>query len=118
MRDSIGDFAGGEKPRCRSHVMHGILQSMNAYSAILTDGNRLDWRGERPPKSAVPAAVIVTLLEETPSSPKEAAASPIEYLRQIAELPISKRSGLAAVDPVAWQKEQRRDRPLPGREDE
>jgi hypothetical protein len=90
---------------------------MNAYTAVLTDGNRLDWRGERPSQGTVPVAVAVTLLEDVTSTPGEEAVPSIDCLRQIAELPMSKRSGLAIVDPVAWQKEQRRDRPLPGREE-
>jgi hypothetical protein len=80
------------------------------YKAVLR-GDRLDWIGPAPPPSpAVP--VHVTLLEErTEHSPNRgrAMASALEAL--------ARAGGISAIpEPAAWQRDVRRDRPLPGRE--
>lgn len=78
------------------------------YKATLR-GNRLEWIGEAPEgDAAVP--VHVTLLEQ-PVPRQERGAQMADALRQLADA-----GGLSAIpDPVSWQREQRRERALPGR---
>ena len=81
------------------------------YWAVLHKG-RLEWMGTRPEiDSDRHIEVKVVISEEQARSPvdsKKAAAA----LRELAE------SGafLGIDDPVEWQREIRKDRPLPGRE--
>lgn len=86
------------------------------YKATLR-GNFLEW-ADAPPASLDsdhPLAVHVTILEEpTAASPTRAQTSEqlAALLDQIALL-----NPFAEIDdPVAWQQDTRRDRPLPGRE--
>ena len=82
------------------------------YSAILK-GDRLEWTGPAPDPdpSGRPVLVEVKVLPP-PIDEEERRRRMIEPLRRIAE-----RGNLADIgDAVAWQRELRRDRPLPGRE--
>ncbi len=85
------------------------------YKAILTD-DHLEWKGERP-KSLVngqPAEVVVVIPDD------EADAVEIEMRRRrIAALRrIAASGGVPEIpDAVAWQREMREDRKMPGRED-
>lgn len=94
------------------------------YSALLT-GDHLEWIGE-PPGSVEPVLVTVVIAPPTvsftelpagvrtlPVQTPEARARGIEALKRIAA-----RGTFAPeiTDVVAWQREVRRDRPLPGRE--
>jgi hypothetical protein len=76
------------------------------YDAVL-NGNRLEWQTTAP---AVTGTVRVQVtLETSPSDgPKMAAA--LEGLSQL-------NAFADIADPVAWQRDLRTDRPLPGRVD-
>ena len=80
------------------------------YTAVLRDG-RLEWEGDAP---ALPAGtrVRVTVAELPPTPPVNAALSALER--------IAARGGATEFphDLVAWQREIRQDRPLPGRDEE
>jgi hypothetical protein len=83
------------------------------YPAVIRDG-RIEWTGDVPqdlPQDQ-PVRVYVTLIDQPAAagSGEQAAA----VLRQIAAA-----GGLASIpDPDAWEREQRRDRSLPGREED
>jgi hypothetical protein len=88
---------------------------LQTYKAILR-GNRLEWSGEVPEqvKSEQPLEVHVTILQDTAASSEVIAQG-----KKMAEA-LEKLAAAYAlsdiVDPSAWQREQRLDRPLPGRE--
>ena len=83
------------------------------YQAILR-ANRIDWVAEAPAQLPDDAGVrvLVTLLDPPPPSPADQGKRMAAALEKIAALPPND----ALADPSAWQKEQREDRPLPGRE--
>ncbi|MFW6336932.1 MAG: hypothetical protein ACOC3G_07370 [Phycisphaeraceae bacterium] len=88
------------------------------YDAIL-EGDRLIWTGDRPAEQKS-RRVRVVLEDETEQDPiihrptpeqKRQAYAAIERLRA--------QGGIKSIpDPSAWQREIRKDRPLPGREDD
>ena len=86
----------------------------NTYRAVL-NGDHLEWVDDKPDDVGdEPLSVQVTILEETISEKKktqgEMAAA---WLQKIAD-----RGGIKGIeDPVAWQREIRKDRPLPGRDE-
>lgn len=84
------------------------------YKARL-HGNRLDWQDEAPAQLPDDAPVLVTLLpteNATPQPHVPTGRKAAEILRRLArENPFP-----SIPDPVAWQREIRQDRPLPGRE--
>ncbi len=84
------------------------------YPAILR-GDRLEWTGESPAHAAEERGVKVqvTILDEVPpADDRERGRRLADLLRAIAETdPFAE-----IADPVAWQREIREDRPLPGRE--
>ena len=84
------------------------------YKAKLKDG-QVEWLGVPPPLSLNGQDVLVTVLspsEVGESERRERGAGMAAALREIA-----KRGGIRSIpDPVAWQREIRKDRPLPGRE--
>jgi hypothetical protein len=91
------------------------------YSALLR-GDRLEWTGENPGIADSDRPIAVTVVvddsgETAPPAEDEAERwkKAVEALKRIAA-----RGTLAAEipDPVAWQREIRKDRPLLGREDE
>ena len=86
------------------------------YRAVLR-GDRLEWRGEIPPESArereVP--VDVTILRDERFSASRAASAGERMAAALEKLAAS-RAVASIEDPVAWQREFRRDRPLPGRD--
>ena len=81
------------------------------YPAILSN-DHLRWTGETPPPLPDQVRVHVTLLD-TPSAP-----APGQGARMAAALErIAARGGLTTIaDPVQWEREQREERALPGRE--
>jgi hypothetical protein len=88
---------------------------LQTYKAILR-GNRLEWSDEvpEPAQSEQPVEVQVTILQETAASTKQEAQGKrmAEALEKLAAM-----NALSDItDPSAWQREQRLDRPLPGRE--
>ncbi|MCP3958447.1 MAG: hypothetical protein GY719_11390 [bacterium] len=88
---------------------------LNTYRALLR-GSRLEWREQAPPeiseKQAVP--VEVTVLVDARFSSQRASDT---GERMAAALEKLAASGAVSdiEDPVGWQREIRRDRPLPGR---
>jgi hypothetical protein len=87
---------------------HAMLPT---YPAILSD-DHIEWTGEIPTGLPARARVRVTLLD--PPSP----AASKQGSRMAAALEaVAARGGLAAIsDPLQWEREQREERPLPGRE--
>ncbi len=86
------------------------------YRAVLK-GNHLEWRGEVPPEIAKQRAVPVdvTILRNERFShvrTEDAGARMAAALEKLAASGAD--SGIE--DPQAWQREVRRDRPLPGRD--
>ena len=86
------------------------------YRAILK-GDRLEWRGETPPEidtdRAVPVDVTI-LRDERFSASRRAHAG--ERMAAALEKLAASRAVASIEDPVAWQREIRRDRPLPDRD--
>jgi hypothetical protein len=85
---------------------------LQTYKAILR-GNTVEWLGEAPPTNGG-IAVHITLLREhiVPDADRG------ERLRLLLE-ELAKRNPFKDItDPVEWQREIRKDRPLPGRDDE
>jgi len=88
---------------------------LNTYQAILRD-NHLEWTGKAPEqaKNGQPVPVSVTILDEPPAS-----LSVKERGRRMAEIlgRLAAKNALKHIeDPLAWEREMRVDRPLPGRE--
>ena len=87
--------------------------SSKTYSAIL-HGDRLEWLGEAPVEmkdGVVRVEVKILGSESHASSNVERRPRAVDALRRLAE-----RGWDAPKDTVAWQREIREDRPLPGRE--
>lgn len=84
------------------------------YHATLR-GDRLEWNGSGPPPLPPdqPVPVEVTIPVAAALTDSERAAEMLAILEKLAA-----RNPFAEItDPVEWQREQRRDRPLPGREE-
>lgn len=85
----------------------------NTYKAVLR-GDRLEWSGDAPddihPDQTV--AVRVTVLDEDPAT----LAADGELMTAALEQLAASRSLSDLTDPVAWERETRRERPLPGRD--
>ncbi len=85
------------------------------YRAVLK-GDRLEWRGEPPPGIAGerPVAVDVTILRDERFS-TSCAPNAGERMAAALEKLAASQAVTSIEDPVAWQRDVRRDRPLPGR---
>jgi hypothetical protein len=83
------------------------------YRAVLR-GDRLEWRGEVPPEIATDRAlpVDVTILSDEPFNAAHAGERMAAALEKLA----ASQAVAGIEDPMAWQREVRRDRPLPGRD--
>ena len=85
---------------------------VRTYKALLR-GNSLEWIGEAPERSEdYPITVEVTVLEKSyPAEARSRGDEMAAILEKLAE------SGAVSeiTDPVAWQRDLRQDRPLPGR---
>ena len=83
---------------------------MKTYEAII-DGDKFEWVGDRPATNGpTHVQVKIALISEngTPNGAK---------LAQMAREFVARTGGITSIpDPVAWQREIREDRPLPGRE--
>jgi hypothetical protein len=88
---------------------------LKTYTAII-NGNYIEWDESDKPALDRPAKVIVTLLDASPSRvlPRGDGPAAAAILAKIAASGGLKEFG----DPLEWQREVRKDRPLPGREDE
>ncbi len=88
----------------------------NTYRAVLW-GDRLEWQGETPPEIvrelAIP--VDVTILDNERFSGSRAANAG-ERMAAALESLASSQAVADIEDPIAWQREARRDRRLPGRD--
>ncbi|MEO5350482.1 MAG: hypothetical protein H7836_12665 [Magnetococcus sp. YQC-3] len=91
---------------------------LQSYEAI-DDHGRLTWTGEAP--QLVRGRVMVTLVNDLADGQPTENNSRVpngdriaDLLTEMAEKGIGKIFG----DPMEWQREVRRDRPLPGREEE
>ena len=89
---------------------------LQTYKATLR-GNKLEWSDAAPQviSGDQPVAVHVTILDETqePSTQPTSGQQMAAILEQLARRPT-----LSSIDdPVMWQREQRRERTLPSRED-
>lgn len=89
---------------------------LQTYKATLR-GNRLEWNDSAPQAVAddQPVAVYVTILDEPHafSSKRLSGQQMAAILEQLAQHPT-----LASIsDPIAWQREQRGERTLAGREE-
>lgn len=83
---------------------------LTTYKAVLR-GDRLEWMGTAPHgrRREDPVEVEVRILPKTSARSGEKMAAALEKLAKM-------DADTAIVDPVDWQREMRRDRPLPGRE--
>jgi len=88
---------------------------LNTYKALLK-GNQLEWAEDKPvhlkPEDTV--AVYITILDESVAlaGTSEQGQKMAAILEQLAAI-----QALSDItDPVAWERETRQDRPLPGRE--
>ena len=80
------------------------------YKAIL-HGSTLEWVGEKPALIVEGQEVQVTVWETADNRPSKAQA--VQALRDLAA-----RGGISSFgDALEWQRETRRDRALPGREE-
>lgn len=80
-----------------------------SYKAIL-EGDTLKWTGARP-RTGCPTEVEVSIDETDDRKGPPNGAAVAALLRQIAA-----RGGIPGIDdPAAWEREIRKDRPLPGR---
>jgi len=89
---------------------------LQTYKATLR-GNHLEWSGEAPEQIASDQAVevYVTILKETTRSTNDA-----EQGKRMAEAldKLASINALAEIsDPSAWQRDERQDRQLPGRDE-
>ena len=87
----------------------------NTYAAVLR-GEKLEWRSEKPARLTEDRAINVhiTILEETPTA-KTASDQGQRMAAALEELAQITASNLPT-DPMAWERETREDRTLPGRE--
>ena len=84
------------------------------YKARL-HGNRLDWQEDPPPVSAADVSVLVTVLPNEDAAPRPRVPSG----RKLADIlrRLARENAVPSIpDPVAWQREIRQDRVLPGRD--
>ncbi|MBV9108963.1 MAG: hypothetical protein JO306_06130 [Gemmatimonadetes bacterium] len=82
-----------------------------SYDAVLT-GNCLEWKGSAP-DTRQPTEVKVIVREEEDAA--EAAARRRRALAALEEL--AARGGIKSIpDPAEWHRQNRTDRPLPGRD--
>lgn len=86
---------------------------LEKYRAVIEQG-RITWQDEVPRelKSSKPIIVDVSPVEPQPKPKRSNGKKMAAILRKIAET-----GGISSIkDPVKWQREIRKDRPLPGRE--
>ncbi len=81
------------------------------YRATIEDDHIVWEDTEHPDTKRMPLAVQVTVREAAPEG--SATGTPLAALKELRKL-----GGLRHVipDPIAWQREQRKERPLPGRD--
>ncbi len=82
------------------------------YDAILHEDGTLEWEGEAPHVNGEALKLKITILDEAPLTDEERGRRIGAALEKLAA-----SNPFAGIDPVEWQREIRRDRPLPGREE-
>jgi hypothetical protein len=83
-----------------------------SYEAII-DGDRLIWIGEAPDAGRRLRARVYVSPEQEALPPGVTGKDLADHIRKV----VAETGGVTSIkDPVAWQREQRVDRPLPGRE--
>ena len=82
------------------------------YDAVLTGDDQLEWKGNPPPGPKPVDVQVVVPDEADVLTPEERRRLREEALRELAAMGAFREID----DPVAWQREIRKDRPLPGRE--
>lgn len=95
------------------------MQERDRHYDATIRGDRIEWDGERPPGADTPEPLRVRVtVEEEPSLEsitsvisENTGEALVEAARRIRELGIFDE----IEDPIAWQREIRKDRPLPGR---
>jgi hypothetical protein len=90
---------------------------LKTYVATVS-GDRIQWDEGEDPALREPTKVIVTILQS--AAPKQRVLPRSDGVAAAAILAeIAAKGGISAFgDPLEWQREVRKDRPLPGREDE
>lgn len=84
---------------------------LQTFKAILR-GNSVEWTDETPELGDLPITVHITIVEENLSSDT---ASRGQKMAEILEK-LAASHAFAGVDPIAWQREVRQERHIPGRE--
>lgn len=85
---------------------------MSTYKAILR-GDHVQWLGDAPETNGGIAVQITVIEQPTPTDKAARGQAMAAALQKIAD-----GGGVPSIpDPVAWQREIRRDRPLPGRDE-
>lgn len=89
-----------------------IEAMLEKYRAII-HGDRIEWEGEAPEEleGSSTIKVDVTVVSDKPALKKPNGKKMAEALAKIAA-----RGALPIEDPLKWQREMRKDRPLPGRD--
>jgi hypothetical protein len=82
------------------------------YKAILR-GDRVEWLGEAPDTNGGVAVQITVIQQETPAERAARGQAVLEALNALAASGAAEAFG----DPLEWQREIRKDRPLPGRDE-
>ena len=85
---------------------------LEKYRATI-HGDRIEWEGKEPAELNTHGrlTVDVMVVDRAASAKKSDSKLAVAALRKIAE-----RGGITSIpDPVKWQREIRKDRPLPGR---
>jgi hypothetical protein len=83
------------------------------YRAVL-HGDHLEWEDDVPEqlRNEQPVAVFVTIVGESASSDEQQGKRMADALERLAA-----RGGVSSIDDASeWQRKQREDRPLPGRQ--
>jgi hypothetical protein len=98
----------------------GIIRVMKLIYQAIIRGDRIEWIGEKP-DVATALRVEVMPADQTDSQDEAPSIDPRQLTpaQRVAliEQAIAETGGLKSIaDPVQWQREQRVDRPLPGRE--
>jgi hypothetical protein len=111
-------FAKNIRSSYHIKVKEKLVSIMLRTFEALLKGKVLEWTNDAPQQSDRPLKVYVTLLEE---KLEEKSSISAEIRRQkiveILEKLAASQTFAEMADPVAWQREMRQDRPLPGRDE-
>lgn len=106
----LNSFAGVSTQSGRQFRLRYNCSMRDHYRAVLR-GDRLEWQGDGPVLDGGAVAVEVTVLRDSPSR-TEQGAKMAAILERLAA-----GGAVAGIDdPVAWERNLREDRDLPGRD--